>query len=56
MPIYDYSCMICDDNKEIMTTIEKRDRQNCPKCGMPLERKLTFKGSVWSPTRNGGQS
>lgn len=58
MPVYDYEgCWWCEtDDEERLCSIEQRDMQYCEKCGMPLRRKISFQGSVWSPTRNGGHS
>lgn len=52
MPNYDYICETCGDI-EIHTSIVDRDRQICPECDSSVERKITFNGSVWSPTSSG---
>lgn len=56
MPNYDYRCIICGTTIERNVAIPDRDSQRCEKCKNPLVRLLTFQGSVWSPTRNGGHS
>ena len=56
MPNYDYECPICDIKEERSVDSTDRDEQFCDTCYHKLKRKFTFKGAVWSPTRNGGYS
>lgn len=50
MPTYTYNCFHCDQNKEVLCKISERDSQTCPKCGMPLQRKVDRPAWVWHPT------
>lgn len=56
MPNYDYECPACDTTVERNVEMEQREKQWCSVCSEPLTRKFTFKGAVWSPTKNGGMS
>lgn len=56
MPNYDYECPVCETLEERNTDMDGRDDQQCERCYHPLTRKFTFKGAVWSPTKNGGMS
>jgi len=56
MPNYDYRCPVCEVTVERNVDMTNRDDQDCEKCCTPMERKFTFRGSVWSPTKNGGMS
>jgi putative FmdB family regulatory protein len=53
MPIFDYLCESCLTRQEINVTIEDRDKQVC-QCGEVLKRQISFVGSVFSETANGG--
>lgn len=53
MPNYDYTCMECDTDEERNVSMEERESQWCNVCDNKLTRAWTFKGSVWSPTREG---
>lgn len=54
MPIYEYTCIECDETSERMLKMDDRDKQTCEKCGYKLYRTWSFEGSVWSPTSTGG--
>jgi putative FmdB family regulatory protein len=56
MPNYDFDCTHCESTVEKNVPIEMREAQFCEECGNPLIRHWSFKGSVWSPTKNGGHS
>jgi len=56
MPLYSYYCKVCDIDKDMLSSIDKRDNQYCEVCGYQLIRVLDRPGMVWSPTRNGGYS
>lgn len=56
MPIYEYKCMICNAEMEIVRPLDS-DPERCPKCGTPrsLNRKISrsdfaLKGSGWYRT------
>ena len=59
MPNYVYKCDYCsdaDDNtvtEERIVSIADRDNQSCNVCLRQLVRKISFTGSVWSPTASG---
>lgn len=55
IPNYDYKCAECDKSFSKIVPIDSRDDVNCA-CGTSAQRQITFVGSVWSPTRNGGMS
>ena len=54
MPMYNYTCMVCDENTDRLVKIADRDGQSCDECGYKLFREIVFTGLVWSPTANGG--
>lgn len=66
MPTYDYVCTICNHEFEAFHGINAEPVKNCPKCGSPVERKISagtgllFKGSGFYITdykkNNGGSS
>lgn len=56
MPNYDYECVKCDQITERNVSIEEREAQVCANCNGPMIRQWSFKGAVWSPTKNGGHS
>jgi len=56
MPIYTYTCLVCDKDVEKMIPMIQRDQQMCPECGHRLIRGIDRPGLVWSPTRNSGYS
>lgn len=53
MPIFDYRCDNCLNTQERNVAITERDGQHCI-CGNNLKRQITFVGSVFSETANGG--
>lgn len=54
MPLYTYTCTKCQQGEfERRVKIEDRDTQYCG-YGHKLERKITFTGSVYAQTANGG--
>lgn len=53
MPNYDYSCRKCNKEFEKNTPMDERDNVMCV-CGGEAYRRITFYGSVWSPTKSGG--
>jgi hypothetical protein len=53
MPLFDFTCVLCDKSEERNVTISERDRLFC-ECGNRLIRNLTFKGAVYAPTATGG--
>lgn len=54
MTLYQFYCVLCEKESELNVPIEKRDApQECP-CGGARQRKITFKGMVYSGTHNGG--
>jgi len=53
MPIFDYRCDNCMNTEERNVVITERDDQRCT-CGSKLKRQITFVGSVFSETANGG--
>lgn len=55
MPNYDYICRKCETTFEKNVPMDERDAVVCD-CGGETFRQITFYGSVWSPTRNGGMS
>lgn len=54
MPNYDYKCPVCKTTVERNVGMDDREEQQCDVCYHPLERKWTFRGSVWAPTATGG--
>lgn len=53
MPIYVYVCSACEERKELVRTLEKRDDPaTCKKCGATMQRTLsanvsfTFRASI----------
>lgn len=55
MPIYEYECFACLRSEEINVPIAQRDDiKDCDVCGNIRYRKISFNGTVWSPTTNGG--
>ena len=53
MPLFEYVCPECAEEKELNVSIAERDEQTC-KCGHKLKRRVVFKGSVWAPTATNG--
>lgn len=56
MPMYTYTCLVCESEYSKIVKIDKRDDQICEECGHRLTRNIDRPGMVWSPTRNGGYS
>lgn len=56
MPMYTYTCPVCDEQYSKIVKIEERNDQFCEDCGYRLIRNIDRPGMVWSPTRNGGYS
>lgn len=54
MPIYEYYCNYCMKLSEENISIDKRDNAVKCTCGNYKYRKISFNGTVWSPTANGG--
>lgn len=54
MPIYTYSCDICEINTAKMCKIEDRDVQACDYCEGKLKRGIDRPGGVYAPTSTGG--
>ena len=53
MPLYEYHCDVCNDNKEIFCNLKDRNNQKCPNCGAQLSRVFNptptkFIGDGWS--------
>ena len=38
MPLYTYSCPLCFHKDSLFRPIDLRDKENCPKCGMRMDR------------------
>lgn len=57
MPLYTFKCDSCHDLFEKMVAMEDRDSGIVCDCeeGI-LHRQIDYPKSVWSPTRNGGNS
>ncbi len=52
MPIYEYRCLDCDKNHEIIQKFSDKPLKICPSCGGKLEKKLSLsafqlKGEGW---------
>lgn len=56
MPNYDFACLVCDADFEKNVSYENIDNVFCETCGHRAKRVYSFKGLVWSPTRNNGHS
>lgn len=54
MPIYTYKCFKCILESEENVAIANRDEPQLCECGNVKYRKITYSGTVWSPTANGG--
>lgn len=50
MPMYSYECVICQDSGVRIVPIAERDNQDCPKCDVPVLRKMDRPGLVYAPT------
>jgi putative FmdB family regulatory protein len=55
MPIYEYECLSCKKNLEVMQKITEEPLADCPECGGSLRRKISttsfvLKGSGWYAT------
>lgn len=63
MPIYEYACIKCGHELEVMQKITDKPLTRCPKCKGKLEKQFSqtsfqFKGSGWYVTdysRSGGK-
>lgn len=63
MPIYEYACVKCGHELEVMQKITDKPLTRCPKCKGKLEKQFSqtsfqFKGSGWYVTdysRSGGK-
>lgn len=52
MPIYEYECIDCGDEIEIVHGISEKPKRKCPKCGGRMKRLMSLnsfhlKGSGW---------
>ena len=54
MPVYQYSCPVCDTDEDRIVKIADRDAQHCGDCGYSLVRAIVFNGATWAPTSTGG--
>jgi len=44
MPVYLYSCVKCEEAKEIFKFMNDHDPQVCPDCGSPIKRVYSVGG------------
>ena len=56
MPTYSFACTNCDNEFDKNVRYEAIDTVVCNECGYRTKRVYSFKGLVWSPTRNNGYS
>lgn len=54
MALYQFYCLFCDREEELNIPINLRDEPQQCECGKILQRKISFKGMVYSGTHNGG--
>jgi putative FmdB family regulatory protein len=55
MPIYEYECLSCGEDIEIVHGISEKPRKKCPSCGGRLKRLISLnsfhlKGTGWYKT------
>lgn len=59
MPLYEYQCMECGDNFELLVSFsEAKDHKTCPKCTSPNTTRLisTFASSGFTTGSTSGSS
>jgi putative FmdB family regulatory protein len=56
MPTYSFVCLECDTEFDKNVSYDNINSVMCEKCGYRTRRVYSFKGLVWSPTRNSGYS
>jgi putative FmdB family regulatory protein len=57
MPLYTFKCDTCDKVTEEMVSVADRDNGIVCECEEGIkQRQIDYPKSVWSPTRNGGNS
>lgn len=42
MPIYEFTCLVCDKTLAINLRLEDSQHLTCPECGEPMKRSYTF--------------
>jgi putative FmdB family regulatory protein len=42
MPIYEFTCLLCDKTLAITLGLEASQELTCPDCGDPMKRSYTF--------------
>jgi putative FmdB family regulatory protein len=42
MPIYEFTCLVCDKTIAINLRLEDSQHLSCPECGEPMKRSYTF--------------
>lgn len=42
MPMYEFTCLLCDKTLEMNLTLESTQNVTCPECGEPMKRSYTF--------------
>ena len=55
MPLYEYECLDCGENMEILQSHGERPKKKCPDCGGRLQKVISapafqFKGTGWYVT------
>ncbi|MCP3959745.1 MAG: zinc ribbon domain-containing protein [bacterium] len=60
MPIYEYKCLSCDTQSEVMQRISEPPLETCEDCGGELKKLISapafqFKGSGWYVTDYAGK-
>jgi putative FmdB family regulatory protein len=42
MPMYEFTCLLCDKTLEMNLTLNAAQNVTCPECGEPMKRSYTF--------------
>lgn len=42
MPLYEFTCLVCDKTLAINLTLDATQNVTCPECGDPMRRSYTF--------------
>jgi putative FmdB family regulatory protein len=42
MPMYEFTCLLCDKTLEMNLTLDATQQVTCPECGEPMKRSYTF--------------